>query len=772
MDYLEEAFWRQQFFDSPSIRDHLANSLIKQIVQRSDELAELAVRQILEQDIRFRGHPVYSPERKYQIGDELNFLSPIGLRRGLVVYISPGHSTTISGIDLPFDEICVRFRDKEDSRKYVSNCPSFPTRFSYDEGMQGARPYEHPVTPGQIVMRFGKIILPSVKQALGADPRFCTFDSEEWMLTSFLTYFDERVTHAVITELRKSEQASAEKLAALVCGPEKDARPSASIAFSLSCHLNNDPPHRFAMARAHSSVIWTLSPPPKQAVCTLDAEMIMAGRIRVSGDFQKIVDFYGLTSVLNMQAYGGYRIRAIYDSAGRCVYGEEVRAWIEENGLSPGHKVYIKSPASSDAPLVLFSEHEIYQRPEPGGPVTPEHSRSFLRHKIYAVLIEAREWLHYSEISKRLNKSGFEVQQASVVATLSSNEHVFCRFGPTRGLWGLTRWLAKAQSCPVNPQSLSITIREEQWVHRILREEGEPLSPKEVERRLSETFGVSLGTIRELTIIDGTDPAVGQLRDGRLLLISWIHQWDERLKACEKILAICQDLESQISPISDNLGAYQKQIRAIEELAAKQLAMENDIAKKISDLRDDTDRARAENKSSTEEIGLLESEVVSLGKRYQKLVHYRTISLASYSLAALCLLVGTPTSVAVLAMAGSSGACVAIYRLLRSARRRVQEQRTQLLSATARAAAAFKRLEITQHDLAVAENEYAANRKVREQLTIEEESLQLRIVEASKTLSATEMELDRFQEPRVVEEKQHLIELLGACAEVEHGRRG
>jgi chromosome segregation ATPase len=230
-------------------------------------------------------------------------------------------------------------------------------------------------------------------------------------------------------------------------------------------------------------------------------------------------------------------------------------------------------------------------------------------------------------------------------------------------------------------------------------------------------------------------------------------------------------LRGKISATKDSLSAYQKELQPIDRLMASQLAMENALAKKISTLRDDTGTAQSEYRSSSAGIGRLQSELVALEKQSQKVARWRTIGLASFLLVAVCLLIGAPTAVPVLAAVGSSGACLTIQRVLRSLRGKVQAKRKLLISTTARAVAAFTRLGRKQQELTVAENEYTAARNSRDRLTIEQQSLRLKVKESSATVSTIEAELGCYQEIRVVEERAHLLELLGACAEVEHGRR-
>ena len=591
------------------------------------------------------------------------------------------------------------------------------------------------------------------------------------MLTRFLVHFGEQVTRKVVARLRVSEGQSAGKLAELVCGVATDARDRTSMAFSVSYHLNNDPRRRFAMVRVPAGVVWTLAPPPKQVVCALDQEMIAAGGIRVSGEFQKIADFYGLTSVLDMQAYGGYSLRALYEPDLRLVHGDDVKCWIEENGLSPGHKVYIKSPASAGAPLVLFSEHEYYQHSESGEPLEASRSRQFLRHKVYVVLVEAQQWLHYREIAQRLKAAAGEANSDSILATLSSNGHLFCRREPSRGLWGLNQWVGQPANYPVNLRSLSITIREEQWVQRILREEGAPLPAKEVIRRLSEIFGIRIGAIQELTIIDGSDPAILQARDGRLVLSSWIPGWEARLRECQAVLVRCRDLRSQAVALDQDHETCQGNVKGIGDRLARQRSQEDRLAAELARIEHEVKEAELQLASLSQAIRKLESELILSEHRCTNLSRWRAIALASYSLLLIGYWSGARPAVQVIVFLGSTAASLSVHRLQRRAGRKVKEEQERLHDLTVRASTASRRGEQARQALSTVEAAQAAEGHAHDRLENELDSLRRKERQLSHGLAAVRAELSELQEPEVAEERARLLELLSLVfSEVAHGR--
>jgi hypothetical protein len=68
------------------------------------------------------------------------------------------------------------------------------------------------------------------------------------------------------------------------------------------------------------------------------------------------------------------------------------------------------------------------------------------------------------------------------------------------------------------------------------------------------------------------------------------------------------------------------------------MAAENDHSKKVSELREEIGTFQLESGSYSKSIGALESELASLENRCRKLAGWRKIGVASYSLAAVCLM--------------------------------------------------------------------------------------------------------------------------------------
>jgi len=768
MDYSAGAYWEQQSFGSRAILDDIAEWMGSERVSPLQEVAEHAVGFLLEKNAGLERHSIYSPERTYQVGETLAFLGPTGLRRALVVYIEGGHQTRIGGADLPFDKIVVRFRHTGGLKPYASNCPNFPTRFVSNEAQDVESHHDQVLTPGQIVMKSQSIILSAVKEALEADDRFCTFDGHDWMLSKFLRGISEGMIRKVVVRLRESESASPAELANLLFRTEGSVVQRDSSAFSVSYHLSHDSERRFSMSRALSGMAWMLTPPPKQVVCTLDEDMISNGRVRVSGEFQKIVDFYGMTSVLNIQVYGGYLLRALYDQDLRLIYGEDIRSWLEENRLSPKHRVHLRCPQTRGGPLILFSEFEVYPTPEPDGGAIHEHHKLFLRHRIYEVMQGAGEWLHYREIHKRLNESGLDVNPQSVIAILSANGHLFCRREPTRGLWGLSRWQGRPSAYPVNIQSLAITIGEEKWVRRVLDEEGAPLTSREIIRRLSEAFVVRQETIQLLTVIDAADPDFTQLADGRWILPSWIPKWRTRLEDCEEQLARCADLRRQVAVVSRQIEAWHDRLRKLEELSITESSKAARLSDKVAKLRDEIAKADSERRSRSQDIRSLESDTTTLENRRRRLVLWRWVLLLSCAASVPSLLFLPRGVFKMLPLVVSGAAAIGCSAWHRGVLRTLSKVRERLDREAASALVGLEKIERAKQGLTEALNEHASVLASISQLNAEQYTVISKSKAERGVLSSLEEELKHMDEISLRAECNRLRELLISCSEVTH----
>ena len=768
MDYLAETFWQQQFFESQTIRDHVGSLLEKGGVLPLQLLAEEAVRLILQKQEGLVGLTIYSPERIYHVGDVLAFLSAKGTRHGLVVNVVLGQGSPVAGVELSYDIIFVRFKTPQSIKMYVSNCPGFPTRFSYNQASEGKLDDGQMLTPGQIVTKLSEVILPSLREALAKDPRFCTFDGDAWMLSQYLTKLGEEMTQRVVLKLQESESASVQELASLLFGMRGSESQRAGLEFSISYHLSQDSRRRFTMTRTSSGIAWMLTPPPKQVVCTLDQDMISSGFFRVSGEFQKIVDFYGMTSVVEMQVYGGYLLRSIYDSSVRLIHGDDLRCWLEENALCPGHKVYLRSPDGPGQPVILFSEFE-HQRPsETERQDHDERPRLFLRHNIYRTLIEAKEWLHYRELCNRLAAGGLEARPESVESVLSSNGHIFSRLAPAHGLWGLARWVSERPPYAVNIQSLAITIAEEKWVHKILTEADAPLSLREINRRLAEIFCVEVETIRQLTVLDGKDPELQQLADGCWALTRSISEWKERLTECERILRHCRQLRDSISSAERNLEACRDTLLYLEEHQGSRSATDQQLTSKIRELQKEIERLHTASTGFSPEVRSSESEIVLLERRRAKLARWRGVTLTCSILAMSSLLVQAHRVLQVAAVFVSAAAFLTALGSHRRVLNVLKSERDRLQNLTAGSGAVSIKLERAQCDLRGAEEESARSRDYSTQIGVELTETRSKMDDIHQLLATLQGELQRLEEPRVAEDRRHLRQLLMSCSEVPH----
>jgi hypothetical protein len=762
MNYLDEAFWREQFYDPQEVRDALAARLDKAHVLPTELLAEEAVRFILGKDPIGRGLPIYSPERQFHPGELIAFVGPTGLCGALVVHVGPSRSAPVAGTEIAYDPVFVRLSGTTEIKEYVSNSPHFPTRFSAPPS-DGVPDAGRMLTPGQIVTKFAGTLLPAVGHALAGDSRFATFDGQEWSLRRLLWDLDDAMLRKVTGRLRESGKAPASELAGLIFDETPTVSANSVLVFSVSYSLWNDPGGRFAMARTGSGVTWMLSPAPRHFACTLDAGVIAGGHIRVSREFQKVVDFYGMGNVLDIEVYGGYPLRAIYDPVPKVLHGDDIRGWLEENIISPGQKVYLISPERAGLPLVLYTEYDLRQSEHPDAVTSAERPRLLLRHNIYRALSEAEEWLHYREISEVLAKWGIATKHQSVEAVLSSNRHVFCRREPARGLWGLTRWPSHVPPRPVNLRSLALTIGEEKWVHRVLSDASEPLCAREIIARLAEIFSVELALMRQLTVIDPSDSELHQLADGRWILGKWLPEWRERLNQSEKLLARCVELRERASEVTPELQSCRSKLGELEEARLRESAKEEELSAKAAQIEERVARLHAELSALSADMRPCESEVTALEARRRQLARWRMIPLFGFALGAASLPFAGARPLGVAAILGSGAAWFALRSAGRSVFTALARDRGRLQGLAATSERRSGELRHESDLLRVARNDLAKSDERLARLAADMSQIRSRIGEVDAALAPLRGELEGLEEGKTLEDYARLRELLNLC---------
>ena len=88
------------------------------------------------------------------------------------------------------------------------------------------------------------------------------------------------------------------------------------------------------------------------------------------------------------------------------------------------------------------------------------------------------EYVHVRLIHEQINEVlEHSVNQATISANLSQNGHLFLRMSSVRGLWGLVQWEGKVSD--IDTRSLALAIEEDDWVIKVLKEEGVPLTLNE-----------------------------------------------------------------------------------------------------------------------------------------------------------------------------------------------------------------------------------------------------------------------------------------------------
>jgi len=520
---LQERFWTEQWVPSQTVLQRVYGLLAKEGTLPTREIAEHAVRFAIESHAEARGSRVYSPEQTYSRGEIIFFFTEGGRRRfAQVIDVEPGHSTTIHGQHTDYVGLHVRFVGELTLHTYVSNCPNLHLRFS-DTAQQNASF----MTPGAVVTRFYQAICERLRTALFEDGRFTCY-RDRWARNGDVFLLTDRQVNLVAQLLRKTGIERCRNIAKQMFPGENQEPHLRTLELSIASSVERDGMKRFVLNDNGDSFAVVLSPPAKETVLTLTEHNLKTGSFSLSRELSRMIEFYELGSALIFTVYGDYVLHGIVDGDLHRICGPEIQGWFEENQLEPGHKIHVRAPDPGDNRLKLYTLFEVPSSEAP--PTKDPHASTwkYLRHHLYALFQEQKQYLHYREITSLLNSRGVDAKPGSVEAILSANTHLFCRRQPAEGIWGLTSWTEQQPQVDVSPTSLLIAIGEEAWVQRILEDCGTPLTAKEISTRLSDLFQVRLALIRELSFIDPKDPKFLQLGDGRWALSEWVTRWINR----------------------------------------------------------------------------------------------------------------------------------------------------------------------------------------------------------------------------------------------------
>jgi len=538
------------------------------------ELGELIIRRRLEVHSEAKKRRIYSPEQKYAAGEKIFFyFHDNKYRLAEILRIEPGSHSEYGS----YERIAVSVEGFEKEKAYVSNCPHFPLRFGFNaDYVDTANPGNAVATPGQLFIRHEASIRPNMTQALLKQDGLLNVD-DEWFVIDEIP----KITHPEIQRCWECIEENGKPIPSskLVCDVLKCLPSSPKFGifrFSLDHHLNGD--RKFIKYQSAEGAKWGIKRaiPPRQIRNTLTLTAISSGFIKITKGLQELVEFFKAADEITFKSYGEYEVRGCIDPVLKRIYGEQIRQWFAENRLAPGDVIYIKSPASADEHPVLYTTFEGDSHEKSGKKEEKDAvcRKANLRHRIYMLLDSRGQYLHVKEIHRHIRESSSEdVTQPTTDAILSGNKHLFARLHDSRGLWGLSTW--ESERPGVDSISLSIAIREEDWVRRLLEAELKPLTVIELADRLAGIFITPKEKILETNFFDPNDERFIQI-DGKWGLKVWARDWKARIEEINTELSEYEKLSAMLS------GAKDKKLRleaAISDLEERKTLIQNQLTR-------------------------------------------------------------------------------------------------------------------------------------------------------------------------------------------------
>ncbi len=589
---MNDEYWSEQFgvtqFELDELIDYLKGKTSPTSIY---EVAEAIVRSLLEREEQHRNARIYSPEQQYTKGEEIFILDKKGREYAVVIDVGPRTKISINGDAHAYsNHITIEIHDGGETKKYVSNCPEFPLRFqSAADCNNSGRSF---TTPGQIVMQFNDNILNKTRNALLNDERFVNF-GDRWFLRELLhSIFPDEVA-SICSNLRERKQISVVDVVNEHFGAPKDAHACERLIFSINCALQDDKQKRFiSQLDEDGQVVWSLAPPQKEVSLSVSSDAHFHGYVKITTGLRKILDFYNISSEVTFVTWGDYEIRGHINESENRIESDEIKHWYFENRITPGQKLFIKSPDRVGQALRLYTYDE-QQADEKQHDKQQSKQRILLRHEIYKVLSTENKFLHYRQIAEKIAPSTRnEIQAPSVEATLSRENHLFRQSPGARGIWGLAEWTTS--SYEVDKTSLLLAITDEDLVYKTLREIGVPVTVKQIAEDLANAFVVKVADILETNFLDPNDSRLTKLADGTWALIEWVNKWKEELA----------QMRNRIEEVIANKDNLKKVGAKMAEIAQRFLSLKKMVLKssgEIPSLIDAVNRANEKLAKSTSE---------------------------------------------------------------------------------------------------------------------------------------------------------------------------
>lgn len=537
------------------------------------EVAELIISNRLEKFAGIHQTRLYLPTEKFSVGERILFCFPDNkFVIGEILLIEKGHESTQMG---RYDKLVVSIHGFEEEKQFASNCPTFPKkRYAED------RPKEGIILPINIVNEQREKIIPVIRGSLSHHEEFVNVD-DAWFMRSLLLEIrpDElELCHCCIKE--KGVPLSSEFLICEVIKIAPESEKYEAFLFSLNYCLQNN--SNFIMCKITEETQWDIRRPvpPKTIQNTLSQEAIKLGLIKITKGLRDLIDYCNISKEITFKAYGEYEIHAIIDNGADQIYGNEIKQWFEENQLKPGDMIHINSPDTPKEKPILYTTFQKIRLASPTRKDEKDHIRnSNLRHGIYNLLRVRYHYLHVKEIQRNLLETLSEqVELSTIQAILSHNDHLFIHSTNSRGIWGLKVWVEKRPD--IDPVSLGLAIREDDWVYRVLEKIGDFLTIEEIAKELAEVFVTHKDKILEITFFDANDTRFIEFGD-KWGLKSWIENWKNRILEIDKEILDYQNLVSSRSKLEQEEKARGVDLLRLEEKKEAFRRSVSDILSKI-----------------------------------------------------------------------------------------------------------------------------------------------------------------------------------------------
>jgi hypothetical protein len=483
------------------------------------EIAELIISNRLEKIAGILQTRLYSPINKYSVGERILFCFPNKqLVIGEILWIEKDHESSQFG---RYDEMGVSLQGFGEEKKYASNCLTFPKKLYAEQG-----PREGFILPANIVNEQKEKIIPGVINSLSRYEEFINID-ERWFIKRALPEIrpDEfQLCRCCIKE--NGIPLSSEFLIREVLRILPESEKFEAFLFSLNYSLQHN--KDFVKCKIAEEIQWDIRRPvpPKTIQNTVSQEAIKSGSIKITKGLRELLEYCNLSKEITFKTYGEYEVHAYIDNEADQIYGDQIKVWFEENQLKPGDMVFINSPDTPGAKPILYTTFQGAQDVPPSRKDEKDHIRNaHLRHKIYNLLLVRYHYLHVREIQRHLLESLSEpVELSTIQAILSHNNHLFVRATNSKGIWGLKAWVEERPD--IDPISLGLAIREDDWVYRVLERVGGFLTIEEIAKELAAVFVTHKDKILEITFFDVND----------IRFIEFAGKWAECVKQNETLL--------------------------------------------------------------------------------------------------------------------------------------------------------------------------------------------------------------------------------------------